>query len=147
MSFISSDTAASFSNEYDQFFDYFSRPFVVNKDPIRVINQLANPMIYGYGQNSDQTNFTYVPVTGVFRGRIYYNHSRRDYEDVDPDLKFIFTKGDVTLRVKEDARNFIANGKTINIEFDGKTWNVITEDILKKYLNNTYYLYGLEQTK
>ena len=31
--------------------------------------------------------------------------------------------------------------------FDGKTWNVITEDIVKKYLNNTYYVYGLEQTK
>ncbi len=73
MSYISSDVAASFSNEYDQFFDYFSRAFIVNKDPIRVINQLSSPMIYGYGQNSDQTNFTYVPVTGVFNGRKYYN--------------------------------------------------------------------------
>jgi len=146
MSFISSDTAASFSNEYDQFFDYFSRPFVVNKDPIRVINQLANPMIYGYGQNSDQTNFTYVPVTGVFNGRIYYNNAR-DTDAVDSDLKLVFARGDVTLKVKQPARDFIANGKTINIEFDGKTWNVITEDIVKRYLNNSYYVYGLEQTK
>ena len=35
----------------------------------------------------------------------------------------------------------------MKIEFDGKTWNVITEDIVKKYLNNIYYVYGLEQTK
>ena len=146
MSFISSDTAASFSNEYDQFFDYFSRPFVVNKDPIRVINQLANPMIYGYGQNSDQTNFTYVPVTGVFNGRIYYNNAR-DTDAVDSDLKLVFARGDVTLKVKQPARDFIANGKTINVEFDGKTWNIITEDIVKRYLNNSYYVYGLEQTK
>jgi hypothetical protein len=146
MSFISSDTAASFSNEYDQFFDYFSRPFVVNKDPIRVINQLASPMIYGYGQNSDQANFTYVPVTGVFSGRIYYNNAR-DTDAVDSDLKLVFARGDVTLKVKQPARDFIANGKTINIEFDGKTWNVITEDIVKRYLNNSYYVYGLEQTK
>jgi hypothetical protein len=146
MSYISSDVAASFSNEYDQFFDYFSRPFIVNKDPIRVINQLANPMIYGYGQNSDQTNFTYVPVTGVFNGRIYYNNAR-DTDAVDSDLKLVFARGDVTLKVKQPARDFIANGKTINIEFDGKTWNVITEDIVKRYLNNSYYVYGLEQTK
>lgn len=146
MSYISSDVAASFSNEYDQFFDYFSRPFVVNKDPIRVINQLASPMIYGYGQNSDQTNFTYVPVTGVFNGRIYYNNAR-DTDAVDSDLKLVFARGDVTLKVKKPARDFIANGKTINLEFDGKTWNVITEDIVKRYLNNSYYVYGLEQTK
>jgi len=146
MSYISSDVAASFSNEYDQFFDYFSRAFIVNKDPIRVINQLSSPMIYGYGQNSDQANFTYVPVTGVFRGRIYYNNAK-DNDVVDPDLKVIFAKGDVTLKVKKPARDFIANGKTINLEFDGKTWNIITEDIVKKYLNNSYYVYGLEQTK
>jgi hypothetical protein len=146
MSYISSDTAAKFSEEYDKFFDYFSRPFVVNKDPIRVINQLSSPMIYGYGQNSDQANFTYVPVTGVFRGRIYYNNAK-DNDVVDPDLKVIFAKGDVTLKVKQSARDFIANGKTLNLEFDGKTWNIITEDIVKRYLNNSYYVYGLEQTK
>lgn len=146
MSYISSDVAASFSNEYDQFFDYFSRAFIVNKDPIRVINQLSSPMIYGYGQNSDQANFTYVPVTGVFSGRIYYNNAK-DNDVVDPDLKVIFAKGDVTLKVKKPARDFIANGKTINLEFDGKTWNIITEDIVKRYLNNSYYVYGLEQTK
>ncbi len=146
MSYISSDVAASFSNEYDQFFDYFSRAFIVNKDPIRVINQLSSPMIYGYGQNSDQNNFTYVPVTGAFSGRIYYNNAK-DNDIVDPDLKVIFAKGDVTLKVKQPARDFIANGKTINLEFDGKTWNIITEDTVKRYLNNSYYVYGLEQTK
>jgi hypothetical protein len=146
MSYISSDTAAKFSEEYDKFFDYFSRPFVVNKDPIRVINQLSSPMIYGYGQNSDQANFTYLPVTGVFNGRIYYNNAR-DTDAVDSDLKLVFARGDVTLKVKKPARDFIANGKTINLEFDGKTWNVITEDTVKRYLNNSYYVYGLEQTK
>jgi len=147
MSFINSNTAAEFSNAYDEFFDYFSRSFVVHKEPIKVIQELENTPLYGYGSSSDSVNYTYLPVTGIFNGRIYYNHSRRDYEDVDTDLKFIFAKGDVTLRVKQDARNFIANGKTIKLEFDGKAWNIITEDIIKKYLNNSYYVYGLEQTK
>jgi hypothetical protein len=147
MSFIDPTIAKDFSKQYDDFFTYFSRPFVVHKEPIKVLQQLQNAPIYGYGSNSDSVNYTYIPVTGTFNGRIYYNHSRKDYEDVDTDLKFIFAKGDVTLRVKQDAKNFIANGKTIKLEFDGKAWNIITEDILKKYLNNTYYLYGLEQTK
>jgi hypothetical protein len=146
MSFINSTTAAEFSRDYDDFFTYFSRPFVVHKDPIRVVEQVQSTPLYGYGQSSDAVNFTYIPVTGTFNGRIYYNNSN-DTDVVNNELKLVFVKGDVTLKVKQDARDFIANGRTLKLEFDGKTWNVITEDIVKKYLNNTYYVYGLEQTK
>jgi hypothetical protein len=146
MSFINSNTAAEFSNAYDEFFDYFSRSFVVHKEPIKVIQELENTPLYGYGSSSDSVNYTYIPVTGIFNGRIYYNNSR-DTDAVNSDLKLVFARGDVTLKVKQNARDFIANGKTIKLEFDGKTWNVITEDVVKKYLNNSYYVYGLEQTK
>jgi hypothetical protein len=146
MSFINSTAAAEFSQDYDNFFTYFSRPFIVHKDPVRIVEQVQSAPLYGYGQSSDAVNFTYIPVTGTFNGRIYYNNSN-DADAVNNDLKLVFVKGDVTLKVKQDARDFIANGRTIKLEFDGKTWNVITEDIVKKYLNNTYYVYGLEQTK
>jgi len=146
MSFINSTTAAEFSRDYDEFFDYFSRPFVVHKDPIKIVDQLQNAPLYGYGSSSDSVNYTYIPVNATFNGRIYYNNSR-DVDAVNSDLKLVFARGDVTLKVKQAARDYIANGKTIKLEFDGKTWNVITEDLIKKYLNNTYYVYGLEQTK
>jgi hypothetical protein len=146
MSFINSITAADFSKDYDDFFTYFSRPFVVHKDPIRVVEQVQSTPLYGYGQPSDAVNFTYIPVTGIFNGRIFYNNSR-DVDAVNSDLKLVFARGDVTLKVRQDARDFIANGRTIKLEFDGKTWNVITEDAVKTYLNNLYYVYGLEQTK
>jgi hypothetical protein len=146
MSFINSTAAAEFSQDYDNFFTYFSRSFIVHKDPVRIVEQVQSAPLYGYGQSSDAVNFTYIPVTGIFNGRIYYNNSN-DTDVVNNDLKLVFVKGDVTLKVKQDARDFIANGRTIKLEFDGKTWNVITEDIVKKYLNNTYYVYGLEQTK
>ena len=146
MSFISSEIATSFSKDYDDFFVYFSRQFVVHKEPIKVLESVQSPTMYGYGSSSDSANYTYIPVNATYSGRIYYNNSR-DTDAVDSDLKLVFARGDVTLKVKQDARDYISNGKTIKIEFDGKTWNVITEDVIKKYLNNTYYVYGLEQTK
>ena len=146
MSFISSEIATSFSKDYDDFFVYFSRPFIVHKEPIKVLESVQSPTMYGYGSSSDSANYTYIPVNAVFNSRIYYNNSR-DTDAVNSDLKLVFARGDVTLKVKQDARDYIANGKTIKLEFDGKTWNVITEDVIKKYLNNTYYVYGLEQTK
>ena len=146
MSFIDSTTAASFSQAYDDFFTYFCRPFVVHKEPIKIVEQIQSAPMYGYGSSSDPVNYTYIPVNATYTGRIFYNNSR-DVDAVNSDLKLVFARGDVTLKVKQDARDYIANGKTIKIEFDGKTWNVITEDVIKKYLNNTYYVYGLEQTK
>jgi hypothetical protein len=146
MSFIDSTTAASFSQAYDDFFTYFCRPFVVHKEPIKIVEQVQSAPMYGYGSSSDPVNYTYILVNATFSGRIYYNNAR-DTDAVDSDLKLVFARGDVTLKVKQDARDYIANGKTIKVEFDGKTWNIITEDVVKKYLNNTYYVYGLEQTK
>jgi len=146
MSLIDSKSAAEFSKDYDNFFVYFSRPFVVHKEPIKVLESVQSPTMYGYGSSSDSANYTYIPVNATFSGRIYYNNSR-DIDAVNSDLKLVFARGDVTLKVKQDARDYIANGRTIKLEFDGKTWNVITEDIIKKYLNNSYYVYGLEQTK
>ena len=146
MSFINSTAAAEFSQDYDNFFVYFSRPFVVHKEPIKVLESIQSPTMYGYGSSSDTANYTYIPVNATFNGRIYYNNTN-DANAVNSDLKLIFARGDVTLKVKQDARDYIANGRTIKLEFDGKTWNVITEDIVKKYLNNSYYVYGLEQTK
>jgi len=146
MSFINSTAAAEFSQDYDNFFVYFSRPFVVHKEPIKVLESVQSPTMYGYGSSSDTANYTYIPVNATFNGRIYYNNAR-DVDAVNSDLKLVFARGDVTLKVKQDARDYIANGRTIKLEFDGKTWNVITEDIVKKYLNNSYYVYGLEQTK
>jgi hypothetical protein len=146
MSFISPTAAASFSKDYDDFFVYFSRPFVVHKEPIKVLESVQSPTMYGYGSSSDSANYSYIPVNATFNGRIYYNNSR-DVDAVNSDLKLVFARGDVTLKVKQDARDYISNGRTIKLEFDGKTWNVITEDIIKKYLNNSYYVYGLEQTK
>lgn len=146
MNFINSMVAEDFSKNYDEFFDYFSRPFIVHKDPLKIVQQVQSAPIYGYGSSSDSVNYTYIPVTGIFNGRIFYNNAR-DTDAVNSDLKLIFARGDVTLKVKQNARDFISNGRTIKVEFDGKTWNIITEDIIKKYLNNTYYVYGLEQTK
>ena len=146
MSFIDAKTAASFSAEMDSYFDYFSRQFIVYKEPIRVLVQPESPTLYGYGSSSNAENYTYIPVTGVFMGRVQYNRGQ-DTDAVNSDLKIVFARGDVTLTTKQPARDFIANGRTIKIEADQKTFNVISEDLLRKYLNNTYYVYRLEQTK
>lgn len=147
MSFIDANTAASFSAEMDSYFDYFSKPFIVFKEPIKVLVQPESPNLYGYGSSSNAENYTYIPVTGFFRGRVEYNVNKGNVDAVNTDLKVIFAKGDMILVTKKPARDFIINGNTIKIEADDKTFNIISQDIPRNYLNNTYYTFILEQTK
>ena len=45
------------------------------------------------------------------------------------------------------AKKYIDNGTNLNTQFDGKTFNKITTAGVRKYLNNTYYQYYLQETK
>jgi hypothetical protein len=147
MSFIDEKTAASFSAEMESYFDYFSREFIVFKEPIKVLVQPQSPNLFGYGSSSNAENYTYIPVTGIFKGRVEYTINKGNVDAVNPELKVIFAKGDMMLITKKPARDFILNGNTIKIEADEKTFNIISQDIPRPYLNNIYYAFILEQTK
>jgi hypothetical protein len=145
MSFINPKVAEKFSAEFDKFFEYFSRDFVVNKQPLRQILSPATAPLFGYDNQSNPATYTYIPVNATFKGRISYN--KKQSEDIITDVRLTIAKGIVTIVVKEPARNYIENGATLNIQFDGKTFNKITSGGVRKYLNNTYYQYYLEETK
>jgi hypothetical protein len=145
MSFIDSSVAAGFSQEFENFFDYFAREFTVNKEALKVLISPATTPLFGYDLQSTPESYDYIPVQATFRGRISYN--KKQGEDLLSDLRVNITEGIVTLIVKQDARNYIDNGTTLNIQFDGKTFNKITTAGVRKYLNNTYYQYYLQETK
>ena len=145
MSFIDSSVAAGFSQEFENFFDYFAREFTVNKEALKVLTSPATTPLFGYDLQSAPESYEYIPVQATFRGRISYN--KKQGEDLLSDLRVNITEGIVTLIVKQDARNYIDNGTTLNIQFDGKTFNKITTAGVRKYLNNTYYQYYLQETK
>ena len=145
MSFIDSSVAAGFSQEFENFFDYFAREFTVNKEALRVLTSPATTPLFGYDLQSAPESYEYIPVQATFRGRISYN--KKQGEDLLTDLRVNITEGIVTLIVKEDAKKYIDNGTTLNIQFDGKTFNKITTAGVRKYLNNTYYQYYLQETK
>jgi len=144
MSFIDQSSIDRFANTYDEFFDFFCRPIVIHKEPIQVINQIQQTNMYGYNAQSNDVNYSYIPVTGQFMARISYQKNQT--EDFAPDIRVNLPQGKVSIIVKEEAKNFISNGKTIKIEFDNKTFNSISTYAVRKYLSKTYYQYFLEET-
>ena len=92
-------------------FDTFKREIVIFKEPIKVINNVTSNNSYaGYGESSNQVEFTYVPVSGVFSGIVSY------YEDQQSEFRFISDPGGLNSLYEGFYKNFsINNSGTVSV--------------------------------
>lgn len=145
MSLINPTIASGIAQEFDQYFDSFSRDITVHKEPKKIISSFQGAPIFGYdSQQSTQNQYQYIPEFKTFKARISYNKNQA-VEQLQ-EIQFSVTKGSVTIVVKEEAKNYIDNNKTIKIEFDGKTFKLVSTAAIRKFLTKTYYQYFLEET-
>jgi len=143
---LSDSDKTSLTGALNDHFDTFKRNVIVFKEPKRVINSGPfDGVLAGYEDSSIENKITYIPVSGVYPAII-------TYED-DQDSEFLteltsrVAKGEVKIKVKEDCRDFILNGKTESIQVDNKSFNAVSEDKIQHYLGLKFYIFYLEQTK
>jgi antitoxin component YwqK of YwqJK toxin-antitoxin module len=124
----------------------FKRQIVVAKEPIRtLINSNPSSPFYGYGESSNVDQYEFTSVTGVFDAMITYNLDQK-LEELE-EVKNNVLHGKIRIKVEKEARDFIEDGtKTERIEFDNKSFNVITSEGVLDYLGLTFYVYHLEST-
>ena len=143
---LSDSDKTSLTGALNDHFDTFKRNVIVFKEPKRVINSGPfDGVLAGYEDSSIENKITYIPVSGVYPAIV-------TYED-DQDSEFLteltsrVAKGEVKIKVKEDCRDFILNGKTESIQVDNKSFNAVSEDKIQHYLGLKFYIFYLEQTK
>ena len=143
---LSTEDIASFTGALDDHFDTFNRDIVVFKEPKRIINSGPfDSVLAGYEDSSIESQITYVPVSGVYPAIITY----KDEQDSEflTELSSRVAKGELKIKVKEDCRNFILNGKTEAVHIDSKSFNTVSEDKVQHYLGLKFYIFYLEQTQ
>lgn len=130
----------------EDLFDTFARDITIHKQPKKNIYQSINNSMIGYGETSIQENIEYIPESKIFKAKIKYNNDQ-DLAQIKELANFL-SKGIVKIKVRQDARDYILNGtKTEKIEFDGKSFNIISDEAVKKFFNTTYYIFYLELIK
>tara|TARA_Y100000310_G_C20493162_1_gene720249 strand:- start:31 stop:465 length:435 start_codon:yes stop_codon:yes gene_type:complete len=139
---VSAEEAAEFKRLFGDIFDTFKRTITVHKEPIRVVGSVADKPMAGYGQDSQEDNVTFLPQNQSFDAVISYNTKQ---DEVSSEVG-TYEKGEVRIKVKEDAAEYIKNGKTEKIEFDGKTFNTVTSDAVQNFLGTVFYIFFLKQT-
>jgi hypothetical protein len=139
-----------FTGDFENLFDTFKRPITVFKKPKKVVsasNVNDQNIYFGYDSQNVEPDVveSYEPVSGVFEVMIRY----KDNQQSDPleELNTNSFEGDVRIKVQEDCRNYIKNGKTENIQFDNKTFNVVGDDAVKYFFGYKLYVFHLKATK
>jgi hypothetical protein len=143
-SLISDSEKASLTGIFNDIFDTFKRDIVVFKEPKKTIQEINLDGVFGYGEYAQAANYTYTPVTGIYPAVIRYANDA-EFKEVD-DFTSNIPFGHATIKVKEDAREFIKNDKTEKITFDDKTFELASSDKVQRFLDNEYYIFLVRAT-
>jgi hypothetical protein len=129
----------------EDLFDTFARDITVHKEPKKIIINNPQNHFIGYEEGSIVENITYIPESKIFKAKIKYetDQTLNQLKEINNTL----SKGLVKIKVRKDARDYILNGtKTEKIEIDGISFNVISDEAVKKFFNVTFYVFFLQRT-
>ena len=142
---LSSVEISGITGTFEDIFDTFKRNIVIHKEPKKTVTTVNSGMLYGYGDESNQENYTYTPRSGTYPAKISYVERRSD----DPYIRELTSRVEndlVRIKVKEDAKDYISDGITEKITFDSKTFKIAGNEIVKNFLGSEFFIYYLEET-
>jgi hypothetical protein len=135
----------SFASHFQIFSHNRTRLATFFKEPIKQISTISSSPVYGYGESSNLTNISYIPVTGIFPVTVsIFSPQSQMLEDI----KIIQSTTNIKIKVEEEAKNFIEDGrKNEKVELEGKSYNFISDDAeIQNFQGLFYYIYKLEIT-
>lgn len=140
-SLLSSADKTRWSQDLETIFDTFKQNIVIIKEPRIVVTDVSRPRIFGYNQDSDPANITYVPVSGVFPAIVNFEKNQR--ADRLNETANLVGLGQITIKVQKDASDFISVGKTMGIEIDSQSFDLVSFQSTRGFLPSLYYIYEL----
>lgn len=138
---------------FENSFDTWSRSIVVYKQPLKTLvsptpSTSTNP--FGFGEEQQESLYTYTPVSGTYQAIIRYNDIERDLSEHAPLLTELLAHvyaGPVSIKVKKACRDYINDGETERIVVDDQTYLQWSDERKQTYLGSEYYIFTLRKTK
>ena len=142
---LSNTDKTSFQNSVLDLFDTFSRSVTVHKEPQKNIISVDAHLLPGYEGASHPENIKYIPKNAAFKAIIKYN--RKQDTETEAWAGVTIPRGEVSIKVKEETRDYFNNGRTLKVDFDNKSFKVASTDSVKDYFGMKMYVYYLEEVK
>jgi hypothetical protein len=137
---------AKFTRGLDDLFDTFKQEITVHKEAQIQLIDINQPRMFGYNERVDLSNLTFQPISATFYALV--NYQRDQKQDRLKGVNNFITKGEVSIKVKADAKNYIDNnGNTLNITINNTLYEVISSESVRRFISPDYYTYYLERVR
>lgn len=140
--FLSNSVSDYFTGAFYSGFLSFQNELTIYKEPLKTISNINSDSYAGYGQSSVESTITYTPVSGLYSGIV--RPAGKPKGGMLVELSSRITKSSFELIIEKPARDFITNGKTELIDYQGIKYNLTTEQYTTDYLGLIFYVYGME---
>lgn len=143
---LSTSEIGEFVSDIQDHFDTFSQfhTVVVIKPPLKQIIDINDQQFNGFGLQNNEDNFINIPQSGVWNCMTYTpNQWEDDYFGPSPN---ILVKGDLVIKVEEEANNYINNGKTDFLIVDNENYTIEGGGMPVTYGTQQYFYYTLKRT-
>ncbi len=135
-----------FNRHFDTFSSGINNYITVLKEPTKIINNTNSLNMPGYSNDSlNLSDITYIPVSGVFPAMIIYPKDAKIQSFTQLNLNL--DKNDIAIKVKEDCKNYIINGKTENIIVNNNLYNSNDTPVIQNFFGSKYYYFKLTATR
>lgn len=135
--------AASFVALAEKHLPTFQTVITVHKQPTETVTSNAVNVYPGYKEKSTETNISYTPVSQSFSGLITKMSNKTPQELWEINKRI--WQGDARIKVQQDARDYILNGKTIKVVADQKNWDIISGPSTQTFLSLEYFYFDLKE--
>jgi len=115
-----------FARHFDTFSSGCGNYLVIYKEPLKVVQSNSSNVYAGYEESSNEQNYTYVPVSGRFPVLPVYDKDS-DNATKEKELQTFASPTKVRIKVREDAKDYIKNGRNERFEMNGVVFNAIGE--------------------
>ena len=146
MSFLKTSEIARISGDFANVFQMFSsgRFVTVHKAPLKtaVGGYDSSNGIFCFGDSQQMPEYSYIPVNKTFPAVVRYKANVN--QNANSQLGAFYSKGGISIQVQPDCASYILNNETIKIEVDDRAWKTIGPPETRKFLENEYYVFYLE---
>jgi len=141
---LSTSDKANFQTSYLDIFETFKKEIKIHKEPIKqVITANSEATLPGYNEGSNPTNYKLIPEFKTFYAMVRYGMKQET--SVTDEVGLVVPEGQVIIKIQQEGRDYIVNGKTERIEFDGKSFNLVSKDAIRDYFGLKIYVFVLEE--
>lgn len=134
-----------FQSHFETFSTGINNYCTVVKEPIKNIINTNSNYLPGYNvEDFSNTDITYTENVRTFPCMRVYP---KDIKNTPlTQMNTSVEDGTTFIKVKEDCKDFIINGKTERIELDGQKFNTTTEFNVQNFFGLRFYYFKLTQT-